>query len=97
MTLECSGLLIDKFGAGRKLGEFDVEEFTWISSDDGCSSTEVARDIGVAVLLIVAVEYVGGMREECVRVVAGGAGLDDGAVSTTESAGPIKCVLEVRL
>lgn len=74
-----------------------MEEFTWISSDDGCSSTEVARDIGVAVLLIVAVEYVGGMGEECVRVVAGGAGLDEGAVSATESTGPVKCVLEVQL
>lgn len=70
---------------------------TWISLDDGSGATEVAGDVGVAVLLVEDVEGVGGVGEEGVRLVAPTTGLQRGAVRAALAARPVQRVLEVLL
>ena len=70
---------------------------TWVPLDEGSGATEVAGDVGVAVLLVEDVEGVGGVGEERVRLVAPAARLQLGAVGAAGAARPVQRVLEVLL
>lgn len=64
---------------------------------DGGSSPKVARNVRVAVLLVVAVESVRGVGQEGVRLEAGASFLDGSAVGHPETAGPVQRSLHIHL
>ena len=74
-----------------------VLELTWVVFGQNGSSAEVASDIRVAILLVVVVEGVGGMRHEVVRLETWPALLDGLAVRHPEPARPVQRVLQVDL
>ena len=49
----------------------------------------ISSNVGVAVLLVIGVEGVGGVREECVGLETWAGGLDGLAVGHSEPTGPV--------
>lgn len=56
---------------------------TWISVDDSCSAAEVASNVGIAILLIVVIEGIGGMGNNIIGFEAGAALADRGTICVT--------------